>query len=230
MLEYTAEQIQVVKDLAMLNAPGDQFSYSNIGYSILAEVVAAIVQMSVSEYFQHSIAKPAGLINSSWQVNGTYLDIQNRSECSNLLPAKLYDSYQPEHKGLYHNSSNAHDISHAHGSGNIISTARDLGRFNHALHRDHKLLPAKLYDMLLSPNMHNWGYGLRVKNGVVYSTGKFDSYTAHWLYIPECDLSVVMLSNVDEDEWSEESRRLEATKIKRGPAYIFEYIDKEFLS
>lgn len=208
-----AEQLQLVGNLPLVFEPGTAFFYSNLGYTILAEVITEVTHRPLQKYLERTITKPSGMTGTSWQTKGSWHD----SVCSALIPALVYNPHDPESQCTP--TSGAYEVANVVGSGNIVSTAQDLARWNRALHRDHKLLPAPLYELLLKPNFYDWGYGIRQKNGVIYCTGKFDAYTSMLIYIPEYDCSIVWLCHIDEDEIAVHEKRQELAKALREEIY-----------
>lgn len=69
---YTSLETQVndfAKNKKMIAAPGTEFRYSNIGLSITARVIETISHQSFEELFQERIAKPLGMVHTSFGEN-----------------------------------------------------------------------------------------------------------------------------------------------------------------
>lgn len=178
--------------------PGSEFSYSNVGYELLARVVARVTKMSFEDYLQTRLFEPLGL-NSTYQPSqGTSIQLSQLPHLTNLLPELLY--HGPDGRSFVPQSDMVCDVGAAQGSGGIISTTQDLLRWNRALHEEKCVLPPILYDLCITPHKNSHGFGLWNRSGVVSYTGKFSVYTALLMYLPKHNLSIVGLWHKDQDE------------------------------
>ena len=70
--------------------PGTEYQYSNTGYVVLASIIEQLSGDSYADYVQEHIFKPAGMLSSKVQRNGTYLpDSQNMAMGYTLSPSVL---------------------------------------------------------------------------------------------------------------------------------------------
>jgi len=70
---YPSLEAQVnyfAKNKKIITAPGTEFSYSSIGLSIAARVIEIISNKSFEELFHERIAKPLGMLNTSFGKDG----------------------------------------------------------------------------------------------------------------------------------------------------------------
>ncbi|EDX82383.1 beta-lactamase, putative [Synechococcus sp. PCC 7335] len=61
--------VRALKDVHLSSAPGTQFEYANMGYSILGMVVEAVSNQSYDSYLQTQILEPLQMTNSATQLD-----------------------------------------------------------------------------------------------------------------------------------------------------------------
>jgi len=92
-------------------APGDEYLYSNMGYSVLAEIVERVSGTSFKEWTTENIFKPLGMKNTHFQDDHRH-----------IVPGRAY-SYQPDGKGGYRKSV----LNYANvGATSLFTTVEDL--------------------------------------------------------------------------------------------------------
>lgn len=182
--------------------PGSDYSYSNVGYHLLTEVVAALTKVSFAQYLQRSIFEPFGLTNTCHPQKGKSYKLKQMPTCAHLMQELTYNSIKADNKLSALSEHMYHDISNAIGAGSIVSCAQDLLKWNRALHEQQVVLPAPLYELLIQPNLKDYGYGIcNRSNGVIHHNGKIGNYDSFLAFIKSADnLSIIVLSHVDYDE------------------------------
>ena len=190
--------------------PGTDYSYSNLGYNLLAKVISILTNMPFEDYLNTRIFIPNQLDSTRCAKQGTSCYLKSLEEYRNLVPEKVYlaptaSAYSPDAETLL-------DISFAQGSGSIISTAQDLARWKILLHQNQTILPPALYDLLIKPHKNNHGYGIFNRKGIFNYTGKIGSYVSFSCFIPKYTISIIMLFHTDHDEsaFMQERAKLEA--------------------
>lgn len=114
--------------------PGEDFSYNNVNYNILALIVEKISGVSFQSYLKKNIFDPAGMTNTS---TSKFLSRPDKNLSKRYLLKHLYsDQFQmadtlPEFKAIYNFNFQGH--------GDLISTTHDLLQYDIALY-DGKLL------------------------------------------------------------------------------------------
>ncbi len=175
---------------------GSAYSYSNLGYELLAKVVSVLAGMPFGEYLRISFFEPLSMHSTYQPTSGTSKELVTLPHFKNLVKELLYDGqevYDPKEEMLW-------SMGYAQGSGGIVSTARDLLQWNSALHKEKRVLPHLLYDLYITPHKNNHGLGILHKSGALYYNGKLGSHTSILMYLPQLDLSVIGLWNIDQDE------------------------------
>jgi CubicO group peptidase (beta-lactamase class C family) len=197
----TSEIIALISKEKLLFAPGSEFSYSNTGYVIIAEAIESITSLPASQYLQETLFDRIGLSSTANPDQGRWDVLKDQPKFSGLAAPYKYD---PRGDGLeLYPLVHCEDISVAKGGGSIISTSADLLKWNQSLHKDQSVLPKELYNMLVTSNLDDYGYGIGIENndtGVLLGhNGGIGSYRTLLLYMPESDLSIVILSNICSD-------------------------------
>ena len=209
----TSEIIKLISKEPLLFTPGSKFSYCNTGYIIIAEAIEAITGLPAYLYIQKALFDPIGLSSTANPVQGQWDIIKQDPKLSRLSTPLKYDPKEGQ-IDLYPQPHST-DISVAIGAGSIISTSADLLKWNQALHKDHSVLPIELYNLLIKANREDYGYGIGIEGndtGVLLGhSGSIDSYKTLLLYMPEQDLSIVVLSNIcyDFDKIEAEFKQIE---------------------
>lgn len=140
----------------MLFAPAQGWSYSNIGYMFVVELIEATLEMPFREVIADMVCKPLGL---------TSIELAETREQFQRVHWQAATGYDP--KWVYH--------------GCLIGNAPDAARLLHALMAGRLLQPAILREMLdakyLGGALHDrpWtecGYALGLMSGAMKQAGK----------------------------------------------------------
>ena len=186
------------------NAPGAEYSYSNIGYGTLGLAVARAVGRPFMELVEEDVFEPLGMTSSTFVIGDALasrltVGYVNRGD-GNPNPE------QPtrEHAGRGYKVPN----------GGVYSTVGDLARFMGALQG--RASPAILSDgsveemsRVHTPEDPDNGYGLglmvRTTDGgarLIGHSGSVAGYNAYMVFEPESGLGVVLLRNYNQGEAS----------------------------
>ncbi len=186
------------------SAPGEEYSYSNIGYGALGLAVARAVGRPFTEFVRENVFRPLGMTSSAFVVGPELaprlaVGYANRGDGDPdpELPAR-------EHAGRGYKVPN----------GGVYSTVLDLARFLGALQG--RASPAILSDesveemsRVQTPGDPGNGYGLGLMvrtadDGVrlVGHSGSVAGYNAYMLFEPDSGLGVVLLRNYNQGEAS----------------------------
>jgi CubicO group peptidase (beta-lactamase class C family) len=222
----SADMIALIGGKELLFLPGTKSSYSNTGYTILADIIEAITKKSFSEYLQEALFDPLDLKSTSSADKGRWEELSKLDRYSRLVSQWNYDPRGNQNE-IYSPVRSA-DISYGKGAGSIISTAEDLLKWNRALHKECSVLPKALYESLISP--YAWegrfgiGYGIGIGIGIgesslgkVYQhSGSMGTYRTYLAYFPEQDLSIIVLTHIAYDSskiLNEYNELLETLKV-----------------
>lgn len=169
--------------------PGSQYTYSNTGYNLLAEVIQRVSGQSFRQWTRQNIFQPLGMKNTHFQDDYT-----------EVIPNRAYGYYKDEN-GQYHHSVNSLT---ALGSSSLFTTTEDLAKWMMNFDDPKVGGPAVVQQMmqcgvLNSGEQISYAFGLdlseykglqRVSHG-----GSWASFRSYFLYFPEQRFSVVVLLN-----------------------------------
>jgi len=133
--------------------PGEKWGYSNTNFSLLAVLVEKISGLSFQSYLQKNIFIPAGMSDTYFLADPAYARDKNRAinyELPTLYTEKFQnaDSVKKDHWRLYNASGFV-------GQGNIITTAKDLLKFDNALYSGKILKPSALKEAFTPTKLNN---------------------------------------------------------------------------
>lgn len=185
-----AHVVDILSRQSALNfPPGDQYSYSNSGYNLMAIVVDRVSGMSFAEFSGERIFEPLGMNDTQW-----------RDDYRRIVPGRS-TAYSPRGSGFSINQP----IEHVHGNGGLLTTVGDLLIWNESL-EDASLAGPEFVELLHEQGRLNDGSRISYAAGVrvgsragvrsVSHTGATAGYRAYLARYPERHLSVALLCNV----------------------------------
>jgi D-alanyl-D-alanine carboxypeptidase len=173
----------------MAGAPGARYIYSNTGYMLLGVLVERLYGKPYAAVLRDEIARPLGLTTLRF--------------CGDRDAAPEATGYQRAPDGTSTPSVPIHP-SQMLGMGGICSTARDVERWNRALHGG-RVLSAASYAAMTTPRgavaaAEHYGFGLAVRPApwggtVIAHGGESSGFTAENAWYPADSLSVTVLYN-----------------------------------
>jgi CubicO group peptidase (beta-lactamase class C family) len=124
--------------------PGEQFGYSNAGYSLLAAVIEKVSGQSYEEFMHEHLFAPSGMKFTGYRIpdwNKKVVAHWYREDKDNGTPIeKNYPQW------------------HLLGNGGILSTTEDMLRWHQALLED-KVLSPEVKHKMFTPFLNEYGYG-----------------------------------------------------------------------
>lgn len=131
-------------DVPLRFKPGEQFGYSNAGYSLLAAVIEKVSGQSYEEFMNENIFTPAGMTFTGYRM----------PEWDKKVVAHWYRGEKDNGTPLEKNYPQWHLL----GNGGILSTTEDMFRWHQALLED-KVLSAAVKKKMFTPFLNEYGYG-----------------------------------------------------------------------
>lgn len=207
LLSHTSGYMQPGQPLAF--PPGTKFSYSNMGYLLLAQIIEKTSGKSFVT-LSTELFRKCGMKDTYHPANHAY---------KNLVKgfAAQPDGSLKEETG---------DIAPYAAFGTFISTAQDLVRWNELLHGG-KILTDSTYQLMtskkeLAVRQHpvfgtlDYGYGITMGSiGNIGTTGVVPGFISMNFYFPKDKMSVVVLQNT---EWPERFYyHQQVLQLARGP-------------
>lgn len=163
--ESLSEALEKISIKPLSNNPGEVFSYSSYGYTVLGAIVESVSGLEFENYLSENIWQVAGMIN-------TNLERVKESPGKSRLYIKINSTYI---------RSPYTDLSIIYPAGGVQSTAGDLLKFGQAI-LDNKLVRRETLEMMidvsesLAPAAGDDPYGL---GWVVYNNPEHGRVIAH---------------------------------------------------
>jgi CubicO group peptidase (beta-lactamase class C family) len=188
-----ADSLRAVVDAAIArhvadslrSSPGDRYAYSNFNYILLGYVLEVVGGRPWPEVLEREVFTPAGMSNTEY--DDVWSVLPGRARGYELREGRLRNTRYHDHA--------------AYTAGGLLSTARDLLRFDRALSTG-RLIPDSLVRAMTTPGPGDYGlgwqvirvFGQRVRNHTGGVTG-FASHLAHY----DDGTTVILLSNVEDE-------------------------------
>ncbi|MEP6947942.1 MAG: serine hydrolase domain-containing protein [Ginsengibacter sp.] len=193
-LDDVITQEHIVKILGRQEAlnfsPGEQYSYSNSGFTTLAEIVRSVSGQSLRQFTDSAIFKPLGMNNTHFHDDYTEI-VKNRSY-----------SYERKDSAHYKNSI----LSYSNvGATSLFTNINDMSKWIMNFY-DHKVGDQKDIDLLTLKGKLNSGKELSYASGIVsdtyngwrqFSHGGADAgYRTYVTVFPDLKMGFVIFSNL----------------------------------
>lgn len=187
----TEELIAIFADEPVDFAAGEDWAYNNSGYVLLGAIIEAVSGRDWNVYIRERLLEPAGI------------------ESTDYYPGeRIVEGRVPGYAGPPDEPYNAAYLSmtQPHAAGALSSTALDVDRWQRALHGG-ELLEHDSYarmteaDEVASDALygHAYGYGLIagewMGRPVIHHGGGINGFTTYTFWLPESELSIVLLTN-----------------------------------
>jgi CubicO group peptidase (beta-lactamase class C family) len=166
-------------------APGTRHDYSNVGYDVLAAVIARVSRVSFTAFMQREIFGPLGM-------RQTFAFDEDKRRGQGAARGYRRDGKDWE-------LDDDSPLNQIHGSGSIYSSVDDLARYDAALF-GRRLLPEKVLAEAFRPtrlaggDRVPYGLGWNIGDGEVSHDGAWMGFASYYLH-REDGLSVIVLSN-----------------------------------
>jgi CubicO group peptidase (beta-lactamase class C family) len=179
----------VFKQQSLNFTPGSAYSYSNSNYVLLVLLVERVSGMSLAEFTERHFFKPLGMAHTKWRDNFREIILHRAT------------AYTRNQQGKYIQDMPFENV---HGPGGLLTTTRDLLRWNQLL-ETHELLGDEWSLIRIQPGRLNNGKEIAYAAGLMIGqvngfreishSGATAGYRAWLAYYPQKKLSIVMLSN-----------------------------------
>lgn len=178
--------------------PGSQFSFNDMNYFLLGQVIEEVSGQSYESFVQQEILDPIGI--SSMQIGKTLEEDRFPGEVEYFhggFGPSVFDDFPAELPVQYGGSFHVPLLG---SSGGWVSSAIDLARFGVAVHRRSIISDDQLFDYMVSDNSGNGVYGAGwILDGRNYlHTGLIDG-SSSLLYVFEDGTVLALLLNGNSD-------------------------------
>jgi CubicO group peptidase (beta-lactamase class C family) len=191
----------VLREPRLRFAPGTQWSYSNINYMLLAEIVRRVSGLTLAEFARREIFEPLGMRHSRFN-DDLGVVVPNRVTGYNARPS---GGYQQEIRRSPH-----------FGGSGLLTTVDDLARWDRSF-TTHELGGTELTALLLSTMRFNhekandafglvWG-SYRGFRTVWYEGGDL-GFNSYMVRLPDEQFTVIVLSNLGAGRAGDHARRV----------------------
>jgi CubicO group peptidase (beta-lactamase class C family) len=192
-------------DRALLFEPGTRFQYSGVGYFLLAKIIEVASGGTYPEFLREEIFLPLGMHDTG-------------TDRPDDLILERASGYLRDDEGQVRNAPYIY-MPILTGGGNLYSTVEDLARWDRALSA-RRLVSDDAYESLYGPELNGYAYGWRIveSNGhrAIQHGGNVSGFNAYILRIPDADLFVVALSNVQPGRTRQIAQALAAIVLGTG--------------
>jgi D-alanyl-D-alanine carboxypeptidase len=175
--------------------PGEKYQYSNIGYYMLAEIIARVSKLPWQVYITNEIFVPAGM-NKSFMTD-FHAIIPNRAS-----------GYMHNKNGVLINAETMYAV---RPSGGFLSTSSDMIRWDNVLREKNIILKKESWELLWSPFVKTtdkaedrsaYGFGWQIdyyKNRLMVAHGGANTgFRSYYVRFITDGLSIIIMTNTDE--------------------------------
>ena len=178
--------------------PGTRYAYSNRGYQLLGQVVAAVAGASLAHFAQDRLLTPFGMAQSFF-----------RDEQTALPAAAARGHFEANDGRTYVEPARFHAV----GAGGLWTTADDLARWDAAFYDDGSVASRLTVRGALddgTPIHYGWGLSIRTHRGLPIHShgGSFPGWAAKMVRFPEQRTTVLVLANGERRDVSAEAFRV----------------------
>jgi D-alanyl-D-alanine carboxypeptidase len=183
------EVIRSAYDAPLRSTPGTKWEYSNLGYTVLAEIMARVSRRPWPEFMTERVFRPAGMLST--RTTTTTETVPNRAagyrDNDRLLDAEEWAAVRP--------------------GGGFLSTISDLAKWDQVLYTDRILTEASRRDMGTgvafndgSPVLYGLGWFVNRPGArrQVWHSGGLPGFKAQFHRYLDDGVTVIMLINLDD--------------------------------
>jgi CubicO group peptidase (beta-lactamase class C family) len=205
-LDDVITQEQIIKILGKQQAlnfnPGDMFSYSNSGYTLLAEIVKSVSGQSLRKFTDSAIFKPLGMTNTHFHDDYTEIE-KNRS-------------YSYDRKDAIGFKNSILSYSNA-GATSLFSNVPDLSKWIMNFYNIKVGSSRAIADLTQTDKLNN-GKELRYAAGII--SANYKGWTQYWhngadagyrtfiSVFPDLKMGIIVLSNLGEINTQEKANQI----------------------
>lgn len=174
--------VNLFKNLVLEFTPGEKHAYSNSGYVLLGLIIEELTGLEFSEALEQRLFVPLEMADSAYEADfdGSNATMPHLKEGPELIRTEPYN------------------MRWAYAAGGVVSTVRDLSKFNAAMNAG-RLLSPELQVQMETPVHDGYGLGIMTRNlddeKVLWHTGGLPHYIAYNIHIPNKNTSIIVLTN-----------------------------------
>lgn len=190
------------RDKPLASEPGSQTHYSNSGYYLLGMVIEKVTGRPFEAEVRRRFLTPLQMRSSGFDFRN--LRIPGRTTGYTMQRDTVMVPIAPL------------DSSAAYAAGGMYSTTGDLFRWATAVRRNLLLRPETWEEALTGHPEWGYGWGVSEVNGdkLAYQNGNLPGYGTFFVYIPKQNLTIILLSNIDDASYLSDPDPVLATVAK----------------
>lgn len=203
------EIIAIFRDEPLEFAPGERFRYSNAGYFLLGACIEVVSGKSYADYLQEKIFDPLEMTATRYGASDAI--IKNRAEGYRLVDGELKnDAFM--------------SMTWPYSAGSLVSTVVDLVQWQRALVNG-RVMSDESWKRMTTPiktadgRPQPYGYGLRLEKiegrPAITHRGVTNGFSGNLSYLPDEDLTIVVLSNLEGWDVDRVARQLAARVLRK---------------
>ncbi|MEW6411961.1 MAG: serine hydrolase domain-containing protein [Candidatus Zixiibacteriota bacterium] len=189
-IAHRDETMRKILEAPLRFAPGEEFEYSNLGYSMLAAIVELASGMSYEEFLHEYLFKPSGMNFTGYRIpdyTGKIVAHWYNGDIDNGIPL---DKDYPYWNYI--------------GNGGILSTTADMLRWHRVLMGD-EILSAEAKQKMYTPFLNDYAYGwdvLDTERGMLiqHDGGSMLGCAADFKRFVDSNIVIMLFSNVSGPE------------------------------
>lgn len=184
--------VRSLADQKMLFAPGEEFSYSNMAYEVLGDVIAKVSGMTFEDYMKENILNPLDMLHSTFLKEEVPPD---------LATTPHYGSGSPTNDYPYHRAHAPSSTLHS----NVLEMSNwAIANMNRGTWKDSQILSESSYDQMWQPQMQiseerSIGLGWFIETSEeglrIFHGGADVGFRSMLVMLPEKSTAVVILAN-----------------------------------
>lgn len=195
--EALERYVRSLNEKKLIAAPGEKYSYSNMAFEILGDLIAKVSGISFEDYIKKNILDPVEMYESTFlkkNVSPELATTPHMKQKTNVVISKVYP-YNRAHAP----SSTLHS--------NVMEMCNwAMVNMNKGTFRGKQILKSSSYDLLWEPAKLgdgvkkgpcglSWRIGYYRGLKTISHGGRDIGYTSYFVMLPEKSIAVVVLSN-----------------------------------
>jgi CubicO group peptidase (beta-lactamase class C family) len=179
------KMLALFKDQPLDFSPGTGWNYSNSGYMLLGYISQKVTHLSYQEAIRKYIFKPLNMNHSGFDF--AHLAVRATG-------------YYADSANVYNKLAPMVDSSVSFAAGSIYSSVEDLYKWHTGLEH-YQIIHKASTEKALTLVKNNYGYGWQIDSlyghKIVYHGGGIWGFRSNFTRVPEDDICIVLLSNIE---------------------------------
>ena len=200
------ELVEAVRNEPLINEPGEEYVYSDLGFILLAEIIEEVSGKRIDQYVHDEFFEPMGMTSTTYNPENIGRFLTNR-----IPPTEIDTVYN---RGLVHkrvHDERAYFMDGVSGHAGLFSSVQDMAKYffmllNDGIYGGHQYISPEIIDLFTSHQspINRRGLGFDRKSegfstaGTLTSENSFGhtgfTGTSFWVD-PDENIAIVILTN-----------------------------------